>query len=1156
MAGQVQFILGRAGSGKTVRVLDAIVRQLASDPWGPQIWLVVPDQATLLYERLLISRPEIRGYARCRVAGFRQFGQRILEEVGGASIPEITSLGRRMLVGRLLRTRRESLRYYGLSSHQPGTADALDRLFAEFEQAGMSDTDLDYLAGDIEAQSPASRLPAKLRDLRLLYAEYEKHLGQEKLDPHRRQQQVLKSIASAESLRGATMYVDSFTDFRKAERDMLAAVVRAGCDLHVSLTFRPGDLPLADSPQLVDELDPFRSQINAYRALQRTFKDLPIAKPELLPDTPRFKSPSLKHVEAHLFDRRAPAAYKSEHIRFIEAPTCRDEVVAAALQIRTWISEHGMRLRDVAVLARSIDEYQREVEQVFAEHGLRCFVDRQRPASHHPLLQVCRSMLQAGLTPGASEAYVALAKSGLTDVTLDVAHALELYVHDHRLTGGVWQREEPWSYTPRRERDDDLFSDSPEDPAASIDLARRFLVDSLAPLRDAYGNERCTLRDHARALLDSLDKLGVRRHLARWIDEEHAKRSPERADEHQQVWTQFTELLEEMVDVLGDEVVTLDEFAQVLDIGLEKFCFSIVPPTVDQVIVGSVDRTRLGPVRAVVLIGLAEGQFPTRVEQDVALNDDERSLLIARNHEVRESSRQRLFDEFFLAYLGLTRSSEFLAVTRSTVDSEKRPRNPSPVWSRLRQLFPKNEPIKFDPADPKFVAAPEQLVDQLLSWARNATRPEDDARLTHLYQQLTLKGGTLHHLRDAVAPVWRSLQYENKPKLPPDVAASLFGAEPLRTSISRLETYAACPFQHFVKHGLSLRVLQDGSATPVDLGVVYHGILERLIRAAVDSGHDLREPIPGVDKLIRQYAEEMGRTVRDEVLLSSRRNEHLLERATETLDAVVESQRRLLKLGKASPAHAELTFGDSPLDTHPPLTIQTPKGRTVVMRGKIDRVDLLSSGGAFAVVDYKSSATSPDLDRIYLGMGLQLLAYLLMVEQAKLPDAQHPAAALYVGLRRKIDSVDHPLDADDPGTDAFHLSGYKARGFIHKDYANLLDQTLQPGTSSLGYSMRINKTAPKDPEALKHNDLIEPTGFDVLLEWTRRTLGDLADQMIDGRIDVEPYKIGTTSACATCDFRAVCRFDRRFNKYKVREKHGDATLKEIADLVSGHGGDK
>jgi ATP-dependent helicase/nuclease subunit B len=1155
MAGQVQFILGRAGSGKTLRVLDAIIEQLTADPWGPQIWLIVPDQATLLYERLLVARPEIRGYARCRVAGFRQFGQRILEEVGGASIPEITSLGRRMLVGRLLRTRRADLHYYGVASHQPGTADTLDRLFAEFEQAGLSDADLDFLAADVAAQTPASQLPAKLRDLRVLYAEYERHLGQAKLDPHRRQQQVLRAIESAETLRGATMYVDSFHGFRKVEREMLASVARAGCAVQIALTFRPADVARAQSDVVVGDLDPFRGPILAYRALYASFAQARITPgaPVLLHDTPRFVAPALKHIDAHLFDRRSPAAYRSEHVRFVETPTCRDEVVAAALQVRDWIDQHGLRLRDVAVLARSIDEYEREVQQIFAAHGLRCFVDRQRPASHHPLLQACRSVLQAAQAPGSSEAYVSLAKSGLTDVPFDAAHALELYVADHRIAGEHWLRAQPWAFAARTHRVADPEDDERARPEnelnVSVDTSRRQLVNAIGVLRDSCAEPTCTVREHARALLTSLDQLGVRRHLSRWIDEEHAAGQPELADEHRQVWTQFAELLDEMVDVLGDEVVSLDEFAQIVDVGLEKFCYAIVPPTVDQVIVGSLDRTRLGPVRAVVLLGLAEGQFPTRPTQDVALNDAERSVVNARHADIREGSRQQLFDEFFLAYLGLTRASEFLTVTRSTIDAEKRPRNPSPVWMHLRRLLPKNEPVTENPQAVDCIASPEQLVDQLLGWARDTHAPEDAGRLTYLYQHLTARNGALAALREAVLPVWRSLQYTNRPRLSAEVAAALFG-EPLRSSISRLESFAACPFQHFAKHGLSLRVLQDGAATPIDLGTVYHGILERLVREAVESGHDLREPIPDVSQRIRTYAEQLGREVREEVLLSSRRNEHLLHRAADTLDAVVEAQRRLLGLGKASPAHLELSFGDSPHDTHPPLKLTTPKGRTVVLRGKIDRIDLLSDGGAYAVVDYKTSATAPDLDRIYLGMGLQLLAYLLMVEQANLPDARFPAAALYVGLRRTLNNDKHPSDSEDPSTDRFHLAKNKARGVIHRDYVDMLDDTVEPGKQSIGFSFRKLKDG-GESDTLKHHDVFAPRSFSALLTWTRRTIGSMADEMIDGNINVEPFKITTTSACVTCDFRSVCRFDRRFNHYKVREKHGDDTLDEIISVLDG-----
>ncbi|MFT3787496.1 MAG: exodeoxyribonuclease V subunit gamma [Tepidisphaeraceae bacterium] len=1132
----MQFILGRAGYGKTHFVLDAIANELRIDPLGSPIWLVVPDQATLLYERMLIAQPGLSGYLRCRVTGFRQFGDRILSEVGGVSVPEITALGRRMLIGRLLRSMGDQLSFYRSSSRQAGVADTLDALFTEFEQADLATADLDFIAGDIEVAAPSSQLPAKLRDLRLLYDAYRAHLGQDRLDPHRRQQQVNAAIARASSLGRATMYVDAFYDFSKTERDLLAKIALAGCSVRIALTLDPADEALALSKTPIDETDPFRRSILTYRRLRDTFEraHVPLASTVALRTPKRFQSTALTRIERQLCERRGAADVPESTVRLIATPTRRDEVLAAARQVRDWLAD-GWRLRDVAVLARNIDDYQADIQAIFPEHGIRFFIDRQRPGTYHPLLQVVRAALAITLDEWPHEAVMALAKSSLTSIDTDAAQRLENFVRRHRIEGPAWTGGKPWSFVRRDAEDSSTLPDRDD-----VEPARRALRYGLAPLLDARSRQ-LPLRDHAAALVNSLERLGVRKTLTSWI--ERSGEALEQAEEHLQLWAQLVELLDQMVDVLGDEPTNLDDFARVLDVGLERFSLAIVPPTLDQVIVGSVDRTRLGPTKGVVLLGLAEGQFPARTDADAAFPDAERQQLAQRNIELRDTSRQRLFDETFLGYIGLTRASEKLTVTRSLRDGEGREQNPSSLFTRLQSLFPKN-PIEMPgTAVVPCLYTPAQIADALLDWANDRVV---DPTLAWVYQQVATPRTPLSSLRKhEIAPVWRALRYDNSALLSSDIAGQLYPS-PLTSSISRIESFAACPFQHFARFGLRLREREEADVTALDMGNLYHGILDALVRHAIAHKHDLRTPIPDVETKIRQHAQELGQALRDQILLSSKRNEHLLERAAITLEAVIEAQRHLLDLGKLDPRFTELAFGDDPNDALPALQIETPKGRVLRLRGKIDRVDLLGSERAAVVIDYKSGHAAPDLDRIWLGLSLQLMTYLLVLQaqgQTLAGQPLTPAAALYVKLSRSLRSEKHPTDAGDPATPEFHLTQSKPTGFIHQSFWQQLDSQTQPGKVSPGYKLRVYAKPPEPKH--KYNDVLTPEAFDALLNWTRRKLAELADQIAEGVIAIRPYKLGQLTPCPSCAYHAVCRRDPRFNHYHLCDARKDVRLDDI-----------
>jgi len=75
----------------------------------------------------------------------------------------------------------------------------------------------------------------------------------------------------------------------------------------------------------------------------------------------------------------------------------------------------------------------------------------------------------------------------------------------------------------------------------------------------------------------------------------------------------------------------------------------------------------------------------------------------------------------------------------------------------------------------------------------------------------------------------KSLLYSNHASLIKEVAQKLF-ASPLHASVTRIESFAACPFKHFARHGLGLRERDDEEAvSSLDLGNVFHHVLEEVV---------------------------------------------------------------------------------------------------------------------------------------------------------------------------------------------------------------------------------------------------------------------------------------------------------------------------------------
>jgi ATP-dependent helicase/nuclease subunit B len=1175
----VRFVIGRAGTGKSRRCFDAITDACASDPLGPPIYWILPKQATFTAERELTCNSGLQGFSRARVVSFEELGRQVLAECGGVAIPQVTALGRQMVLGHLLRKHKDELRFFTSVTHQPGLAAELDTAFAEFERHGKGCDDLLALVGQLQEncldESDAA-ICAKLADLHLLYDAYCNYLGQERLDPHRRLQQVLGCVERSRRLRGAQFYVDGFYDFTDYERRFLAGVAKACELLEIALTLDPNSPVLRDVHQQREELGMFHLTEQTYRQLWFAFSenDINVDETIALTKARRFQSSGLRHLESCLFARAPKASKHFDGIALIEAPDRCAEVDAVARHVQSLLAQ-GLRLREIAVLVRSLDGYHELIHASFHEHQLPYFVDRRRSATHHPLVQFTRALPALTLHDWDHDAVMTLLKSGLVPLgddhldagdagdAGDAADELENYVLSHRIRGSIWADPKPWTFRReliRRDPDDEPLA-APEELAEveRMDALRRRLVDLVQPFVRVMSRARTepvALRQIVVALLKVFEACHVRQTLARWMEQAQSEQAPEQRAEHAQVWNALADLLDQLVDLLGDEPVLAGDFVQILESGLESFDLALTPPTVDQVLVGSVDRTRTpSGIRATIVLGLHEGGFPACPREGSILGDAERRSLRDRKLiDLDPDTHRRLMDERFWGYIAFTRASEHLCLMRPLADDDDRPLAPSSFWNQIRAIFPALEPTVI-PRDASHriecIGTARQLITSLLRWARDRhDELEDQQPWANLYQHLAghqARNDAIGTLRDRA---WRALSYANSASLSQQVASALFGP-PLHASVSRIETFASCPFKHFARYGLKLAEREEEDVTALDLGNVYHGILENFVRQVLAERHDFASvPETFTHSQIRACAKQVGQSLRNELMLSSARNQYLLQHVEKTVGQVVDGQRACARRGKFRPWKAELAFGMSGAkDSLPPLELSTPGGNVVKLHGKIDRVDLIEEQAAVAVIDYKLSGNALDLTRVYHGISLQLLTYLLVLQNAGQQLAGRPltpAAAFYVKLLRKLESVPHPADATPPTDEKFNLK-VKPRGIFDRRFVGALDSELESGASDV-----VKLYIKKDGGIGANSDAAEPEPFAALLSLVRVRIGQLADQIVEGDVRVRPYRIGTNTPCPACPYRSVCRFEPVLDGYHAlmtmsRDEVIERATKEAGD---------
>jgi ATP-dependent helicase/nuclease subunit B len=1201
----VRFIIGRAGTGKTRHCFDAIVADMRAAPLdGPPIYWILPKQATFSAERELTTQSGLEAFTRARVVSFELLGEEVMAACGGAAVPEVSGIGRQMLLGFLLRDRQDDLKFFRGVARQPGLAARLDATFGEFERCGKDPSSLaeliDQMAPGGNAESEAGAggdvetglLRDKLTDFHLLFKSYRDALGDERVDPHRRLEQVLSCINDFPGLRDASVYIDGFLEFTDRERRMIVALAQSTSNVEITLPIDPRSRTKADLHHLPAELSRFHRTEMQYRLLALALKDagVVVETPLLLKQQRRFEadelgvieqalfegrlaaqtpvaatpSPAPRSMQLSLFDAppqltptpprgqqqpRARARPRADAIELVEAPDRRTEVDAAARRIGALLRREKIRLREIVVLVRDIDEYEELIAASFREHEIPYFVDRRRSAGHHPLIQFTRAVFQIVRQNWPHDAVMSLIKSGLAGIVPRDADELENYVLLHRIRGGAgggWADAQPWKYNrtiARGRRGEEADAGDAgyraRIEAARMDDLRRRLLDGFSPvltLLRSDGDKR-TLRQIVVALYETFQNFRIRETLGKWIDDADAANDPEQRGEHEQVWAELTNMFDQMVDLLGDRPVDLGDFVEILDVGLERFDLALTPPRVDQVLVGQVERTRTTSPDTVFLLGLSEGQFPKIAREDSVLSDSERKSLRNRNLDIDPESERRLLDENLLGYIAFTRASRRLIVSRPIANDNK-PINPSAFWKRLRDLFPANEPTREErdaDASANAIGTPRQLVTALMRWARR----DDDPRADTEQPWATLYQFLVDHKNydDAIGVMrykaWRAMGYKNDARLSRDVARQLIPGA-LQASVTRIETFATCPFKHFATFHLGLGVREQEDVTPMDLGNVYHNILERIVERVLREKTDLCAlETPMTRQMIAQFADEVGRSLRGELMLSTARNQYLLKRIEKTLERVCATQKAVLSRGAFRPAFAELQFGMDDEKSLPPLQIRTRGGREVLLRGKIDRVDLARDGAEVAVIDYKMRGGTLDLASVYHGLSLQLLTYLLVLEasgEQLFKQKVTPVAGFYAKLLRSLESINHPDEATDIDHPTFDLKkDVRPRGVFHADFLNQLDGDVASGAQSEVVNCHIKKDG--NLGDINRSDAADAQAFTALLRFVERRIGELADALISGVVDVMPYRMGLETPCPHCDYRSVCRFDASINHY-------------------------
>ncbi|HKQ38649.1 MAG TPA: PD-(D/E)XK nuclease family protein, partial [Verrucomicrobiae bacterium] len=854
------------------------------------------------------------------------------------------------------------------------------------------------------------------------------------------------------------LWMDGFAEMTPCEVDLLASIV-PHCE-HATLAFCLDHIPRQDAPWLSCWSVLSQTFRKCFHALERSKPKLTLLPRDAVKN--RFANAAeLLWLEQH-WSRAIGWATAENDDRKVSTPIeifqCANpevEATLAATKILEFVREDRARFRDVAVLVRRLDNYHDALRRVFTRYEIPFFLDRREPVAHHPLAELTRYALRTISFEWEIDDWFGALKCGLVDADESALDDLEIEAIAHGWRGDLWLKPMP--------PDGDRF-----------EPIRQKVVPPFARLRSALGS-RPTGHELGNALREFWEALRVERTLADWDN-----------PLHRTVWSEMLKWLDNVELAFGSIPRPLREWLQIIEAGLGALTVGVVPPALDQVLIGSVDRSRNPNLRMAIVLGMNDDVFPEKPISDGLLTERDREALHDAQLFLGPGTRHRIGHERFYAYIACTRAREQLVLTCAQFDAQGTKLNPSPFLDHALRLFP----------DLK-----------IQNWSTD---------------NLPTRGQTV---RASIV---------SDECLSPEVAARLYGPE-LRTSVTRIEQFAACPFRFFITSGLHAQEERVFEVDAKKRGQFQHEVLRRFHEELCKEGLRWKDLNPDeARERVRDVAEQHAQEFEAGLFLASERDRFAVAQLTSALEQFVEKLVGWMRdRYRFEPAHAELKFHDASGQI-PAWRLPLAGGRQLVFTGSIDRVDLLPAGKDAAlcvVIDYKSSDRKIEPVLLANGIQMQLPAYLSVLRQIQAPAKVFgvhtliPAGVFYVNLRAgygRHTNRRQALTAESEGFehigrfDLTHLESFDARAHIDRR----------------GEQFNYTVTS-KGAVSRQQRDPMPTDEFLRLLELVEGHLKNFGERIYGGEAQVSPYRNGSKTPCTQCDYRPICRFDPWEQPYRA-----------------------
>ena len=1123
----IRFIYGRAGTGKSYYCLEQIKKEIESSENNKLIY-IVPEQYTFQRESLLLKTVGEKGLLRGQVLSFKRMAHRVFEECGGRTRDRISDSGRNMLIHKILQELDEELVYFNRIAKEQGFLDIISDTITEFKKYNITGEIIKDNLDDIKDND----LRGKLLDLALIYDKFNSNMAENLIDGDDELTILAGKLEGCNLFKDAEVWIDEFTTFTPQQVEVIRVLAKSCKTINITLCKDYSNNTL-DS-EVTDIFNSIVSTENKILSLMKE-ENIGYEKPVNLNENPnnRFSnSEELSHLEKYFYTYPFKEYDKViNDIRMYKGNNSYDEIEEVAKEILRLVRDKGYRYRDISVVCRNIDNYDKITSVIFNEFEIPYFLDKKIDILSNPLVVLILSAFEVEIKNWSYESVFKYLKSGLTGINREEIDILENYV----LANGI----KSYKWTTDLIKEEEIEGVDPID----IMLSTR---EPLMKFHKAIRNKN--IRGICIAIYEFLVDLDAINTINKWVDNFENIGMTSKVKEYEQVYSIVLGILDQAVEVIGEEELEIRDFYKIINAGFASKEIGVIPVALDQVNIGDIARIKGREVKALFIVGVNDGVLPSANKQEGILSDKDRDTLKEIGLELSSTTKLKVFEEQFMVYTALSLGSEYLMLSYPMADFEGKSLRASIVIPRIKKIFKnlKEESSLYNlrEMEDKYskITAPIPTFNELiLALRRNYENEEVEEYFGQIYKWYEKR----EDFKNKTGQIFEGLRYTNNiENVSRHKIKELYSTESGRLlfSVSRLEKYSNCPFSYFIQYGLKAKDRKLYEFTAPDLGSFMHEILDEFTNkvknekiAWADLNTERCRNIVG--ELINKKLKEDNNSI----LNSSNKYRYFADRFKRVVSKSVAIISEQMRSGQFEVFSNEFVFGS--FDDGAPINLRLPQGEDVYLTGRIDRIDTLdmNDNTYVRVVDYKSGAKKFDLNELYYGLQIQLLVYLdaiLRNSESLMNKQAIPGAILYFRIDDPI--IKSKSDLEEEIIREEVLNKLKMNGLLLKDaeLVRAMDNNMET------YSLIIPATFKKDGDFTSGSSVITEEQFDILREYVNEKMIEICEDMLSGNIKIEPCKNQKMAYCEYCDYSAICQFDTSIkdNNYKIVAGKSDDEL--------------